>query len=291
MLILAYFFIFLAVSLIAIGLVGVRETSSRPIQFTAESYRSQANKRRAGIPLALPGTRILLEKINLAAKIRMRLDAARIKMRAEDFFTIKLITTVLFTFLAYYITHKSLSPWVVIGFALGYVAPDIWINRMIAQRKNQIVRLLPETVDLLGLCVEAGLDFTSAIQWIVKKKIFKNPMVEELEFVSEEITWGKPRAQALKDMARRLDVPEIRSFVYTMVQAEKMGTPVAEAFGILSEDIRLQRLRRGERFAAQAPIKILLPLVFCILPVIAIVVGGPIMLQFMQGGVFSGFSK
>lgn len=91
-------------------------------------------------------------------------------------------------------------------------------------------------------------------------------------------------------MGRRLNVTEVSSFVQTMVQAERMGTPVAEAFAILSEDARLQRFHRGERIAMQAPIKILIPLIFFILPVIAIVVGGPVLLQFMQGDMFSGFA-
>ena len=97
--------------------------------------------------------------------------------------------------------------------------------------------------------------------------------------------------QALKDMARRLDIPEVSSFVQALVQAERMGTPVSETFGIISEDTRLQRFRRGERIALQAPIKILFPLIFCILPVIGIIVGGPVILQFLQGGVFGGFNQ
>jgi tight adherence protein C len=141
---------------------------------------------------------------------------------------------------------------------------------------------------LIGLCVEAGLDFTASVQWIADKKIFNNPLMEELIFVLEEIKWGKPRIQALKDMSARVSIPEVKSLVYTLVQAEKMGTPVSEAFNALSEDTRLMRFRRGERFAAKAPIKILIPLIFCILPVIGIVIGGPILLQFMQGNMFKG---
>ena len=144
---------------------------------------------------------------------------------------------------------------------------------------------IPETVDLLGLCVEAGLDFTSSVKWVLDK-VQLNPMMEELAFVLEEIKWGKPRTQALKDMGKRLDISEISSFVQTLVQAERMGTPVSEAFLILSEDARMQRFHRGERIAMQAPIKILIPLIFCILPVIGIVVGGPILLQFMTNKLF-----
>ena len=114
-------------------------------------------------------------------------------------------------------------------------------------------------------------------------------MIEELSFVLEEIQWGKPRTQALKDMAKRLNIPEVNSFIQTLVQAERMGTPVAEAFGVLSEDARMQRFNRGERFAMKAPIKILIPLIFCILPVIGIIIGGPIFLQFAQGKMLQGF--
>jgi len=143
---------------------------------------------------------------------------------------------------------------------------------------------------LLGLCVEAGLDFTTSMKWVIEK-VPTNPMIEELSFVLEEIKWGKSRTQALRDMAKRLNIPEISSFVQTLVQAERMGSPVAEAFNILSEDTRLQRFNRGERIAMQAPIKILIPLIFCILPVIAIIIGGPIFLQFMQGGIFKGIGR
>jgi tight adherence protein C len=181
-----------------------------------------------------------------------------------------------------------LEPMVlIITIALAYIIPVIIVSRKVNKRKNDIARILPETIDLLGLCVEAGLDFTSAAKWIIDKTP-NNPMVEELRFILEEIRWGKPRLQALKDMGKRLNIPEVGTFVQTLVQAERMGTPVAEAFAILSEDARLQRFHRGERIALQAPIKILIPLVFCILPVIGIVIGGPIFLQFMQGGVLEG---
>jgi tight adherence protein C len=133
--------------------------------------------------------------------------------------------------------------------------------------------------------MDAGLDFTMSMDWIVKKTR-SNPMIEELAFVLEEIKWGKPRLQALKDMTKRLDSPDVRSFVNTLSQAERMGTPVIEVLGMLCEDVRQQRSQRGERIALQAPMKMLIPLIFCILPVIGIVIAGPIILQFLQGGLF-----
>jgi tight adherence protein C len=186
------------------------------------------------------------------------------------------------------IATGKVDPIIILIFIIiGYIIPDFYLKRRVARRKYLIARRLPETVDLLGLCIEAGLDFVNAVRWVIDRTPH-TPMTEELAFVVEEIKWGKPRVQALKDMSRRLDISEITSFVQTIIQAERMGTPVAEAFAMLSEDARAQRFHRGERTALQAPIKILLPLIFFIMPVIGIIVGGPILLTFMQGG-FSGF--
>jgi tight adherence protein C len=104
--------------------------------------------------------------------------------------------------------------------------------------------------------------------------------------VLKEINVGKPRIEALKDMSKRLAIPDVTSFVRTLVQADRMGTPVEEAFRILSEDTRIRRFHRGERQAMKAPLKMLIPLIFCILPVILIIVAGPILLKFIRGDMF-----
>ena len=96
---------------------------------------------------------------------------------------------------------------------------------------------------------------------------------------------GKSRREALKDMSARLNIPDVSSFVRTLIQAERMGAPVSETLAIISEDSRLNRFRRAERLALQAPMKLLIPLIFFILPTVAIIVGGPIFLQFMQQGI------
>jgi tight adherence protein C len=237
-----------------------------------------------------PFTQKLLESLKLEAKVKNKLDAAHLRLTPQEFFNIKLLLIVILTIILFFALGKLDPRLFFAAFVLGYVMPDLFVNRKIGQRKFNIARLLPETVDLLGLCVEAGLDFTTAVRWIIEKTP-ANPMLDELAFVLEEIKWGKPRTQALRDMSKRLGIPEVSSFVQTLVQAERMGTPVAEAFGILSEDTRLQRFHRGERIAMQAPIKILIPLIFCILPVIAIVIGGPIFLQFMQGGILQSLGR
>jgi tight adherence protein C len=234
-----------------------------------------------------PFTRSFLERSGLGIKLKMKIDAAHIRIGAQAFFNVKLLIMLVGSIVVVVLMQKFDPIIFIVVLGLGYFIPDLYLKSKITKRKKEIIRVLPETIDLLGLCIEAGLDFTNAVKWVVEKTP-STPLMEELVFVLEEIKWGKPRIQALKDMSRRLDIPEISSFVQTIIQAERMGTPVAEAFTILSEDARAQRFHRGERIALQAPIKILLPLIFFIMPVIGIVIGGPILLQFMTGGLLSG---
>jgi len=229
-------------------------------------------------------TGAILDKTGAAERIKRNLDAAHLNMSAAAFFNLKIILCIFLAIAVVIVTQKTEPLFIIIAVGLGYIVPDFLLKRKVAKRKYMITRCLPEAVDLLGLCIEAGLDFVNSVKWVIEKTP-RTPMTEELAFVAEEIKWGKPRVQALKDMSRRLEIPEISSFTQTIIQAERMGTPITEAFSILSEDSRSQRFRRGERIALQAPIKILLPLIFFIMPVIGIIVGGPILLQFMQGGL------
>ncbi|PIP19217.1 MAG: hypothetical protein COT38_02945 [Candidatus Omnitrophica bacterium CG08_land_8_20_14_0_20_41_16] len=282
--------IFLIIVL-AIGLIFVGINLSRP-QSAGLRMPGPNGARKFRLPTnfflnILPFTRGFLEKSGIGAKLKSKIDAAHLRVSSQAFFNIKLLLMIIGCVATVIIMGKVNFIILLLVLGGGYLIPDIYLNGKLKKRKAAIVRVLPETIDLLGLCIEAGLDFSSSVRWVIDKTP-PNPMLEELGFVLEEIKWGKPRIQALKDMSRRLDISEINSFVQTIIQAERMGTPVAEAFTILSEDARAQRFHRGERIALKAPIKILLPLIFFIMPVIGIVIGGPILLQFMQGGLGAG---
>jgi tight adherence protein C len=279
--IILYLLIIVSVSMVVWGLVLSRQAAR--LKMPAPSLSGKSGQPRIDLARLLP-TKELLEKSKLIPNIKMAIEAAHINMTPQGFFNLKIVLMVGLAFLSVAATGKFNLIFIVIALGLGYAGPDLFLKQKIAQRKYQIARRLPETVDLLSLCIEAGLDFVNSVRWVIEKSP-STPLTEELSFVLEEIKWGKSRIQALKDMARRLDIPEIGSFVQTIIQAERMGTPVAEAFAILSEDSRAQRFHRGERIALQAPIKILLPLIFFIMPVIGIVIGGPILLQFMAGGL------
>ena len=287
-LIFIFIFVIAAILLIFIGLFGLPAFGKRRIQLPKYENKKKGFNISSLLLVFLPLSNKFLEKTKLDIKIKDRLEAAHLNLTPGQFFSVKLLLMILGGSIAFFFIKRSDPLIMAAGVFAGYILPDMWLKKKISGRKYAIARILPETVDLLGLCVEAGLDFTTSVKWIIDKKVTTNPMIEELTLVLEEIKWGKPRTQALKDMARRLDIPEISSFVQALVQAERMGTPVSETFGIISEDTRLQRFRRAERVALQAPLKILIPLIFCILPVIAIVIGGPILLQFMKGNLLGG---
>lgn len=274
------------IGLISFGIMNLSQSRSPRLPVaqytTASSKKLQLQSILTGV---FPFTKTVLEKLKIYSQMKHKLDAAHSKFTVAAFFNLKILAMTGACVLGYFALGKLEPLAVVVCLGLGYFIPDLYIKQIIARRKNAIGRLLPETVDLLGLCVEAGLDFTTACRWILEKTPM-NPMLEELAFVLEEIKWGKSRTEALKDMSKRLNVSEISSFVQTLVLADRMGTPVAEAFAMLSEDARMQRFHHGERTALKAPMKVLIPLIFCILPVIGIVIAGPIVIDFMSKKMF-----
>ena len=170
---------------------------------------------------------------------------------------------------------------------VAYSIPAFWLKSRIGNRQKAIVRLLPEIIDLLALCIGAGLDFLMALNKVISLKRFqKEPLIEELAVALQEIKFGKRRAEALKSMAKRLNLPELSSFVRTVVQADRMGTPIGEVLAVHSQDVRAERLIKAERIALKAPIKILFPLIFFIMPCVGIIVGAPIFIQFMNQSPF-----
>jgi len=168
--------------------------------------------------------------------------------------------------------------------ALGYFLPDIWLNNRIKKRQNAIRKELPNIIDLLNLCVSGGMDFMLAVSRVVRD-LRPSDLTAELKEVSRQTQMGKTRKEALKNFALRIDSAEVHSFVRTLIQADRMGTPMAEALKLQSEELRVRRFQRGEAMALKAPIKLLIPLFLFILPVVLILVAGPILLEFTRTGI------
>jgi tight adherence protein C len=208
--------------------------------------------------------------------------AARVFIIPEHFLAIKELLAIAFLFLTFLFMRKGDVLPLFVFPVVGFISPDVWLTIKLNKRRNDIVKTLPDVVDLLSLCVDAGLDFMAASKWIVEKSN-PNAFIEEMSLVLHEIKVGKSRRDALSDMAKRIKLPDVTAFCRTLTQADKMGIPIAQALSVLSEDVRERYFRRAERLALQAPMKMLIPLIFFILPVVAVIVGGPVLLQFMGG--------
>lgn len=182
-----------------------------------------------------------------------------------------------------YVIFRPQPPWLLFASAIGFVFPEIWLNKKIAKRRAAVLKDLPHVIDLLNICVGAGLDFMLAVNRVVGE--FKPcAIIEELKLLLNELQMGSSRRDALRGLALRINSPEISSFVRTLLQADRVGTPIGEALKMQSEEIRMLWFQRGERMALKAPLKLLLPLLVFILPVVLIIVAGPIFIQFSRGG-------
>jgi len=220
------------------------------------------------------------------------LGMARVALSVEEFFLIKEMLIGFFLVLVFKLNTSSdlFLFWILMSFAAGYMFPEMWVKAKIRKIKASILKNLPDTVDLLGLCVNAGLDFMMALKYVVEKSN-ASPIIEELNNMMQEIKVGKPRRDALRDLAKKYDMPDLSTFSRTLIQADRMGTSVIEALNILSEDMREARFRRGEAMALKAPLKMLIPLLFFIFPVVAILVAGPVFLDFFQNNPLKGLAR
>lgn len=166
---------------------------------------------------------------------------------------------------------------------LAFSYPGIWLQGEKRRRHGTIERALPFVLDLLTLSVEAGMDFMNAIQRIVQKRKV-DPLSEELLLTFREVQLGKTRREALKNMARRSDHPDLKGVVQALVQADELGVSIGSILRIQSDQMRIRRFQRAEKKANEAPVKMLFPLVAFIFPAVFIVLLGPIVIQFLQHG-------
>jgi len=220
----------------------------------------------------------------IGKKVRDTLSFVRWGITPDEFFSVKEILAVVLSIPIYLYLPENFKMLVILAAFFIFFIPDFILRSKVKSRKESIVRVLPETVDLLALCVSAGLDFMASVRWITAKA-HSNPMIEELKSLLEEIRVGRSKVDALKGMSKRLNIPEVSSFIRNLIQAERMGTPVEETFQIISDDVRMRRAYRGKREAMKSSIKMLIPLIVFILPIILIIVAGPILIDFMKGGI------
>jgi tight adherence protein C len=165
----------------------------------------------------------------------------------------------------------------VVGAGLGYYMPVLSLGGKISKRQKDILRSLPDALDLLTICVEAGLGFDAAMAKVAEK--WDNELCLAFSRVIQELQLGKLRREALRDMSDRMEVPDVSTFVAAIIQADQLGVSIARVLRIQSEQMRQRRRQRAEELASQAGIKMLPAIAFLIFPAIYIILLGPAVIQ------------
>jgi len=277
-----------------------RKTSILDIPESLETVSSRNTVLRF---LSAVGTRIAGEKVTDAARMRpmflkagiRRSNAAKIFWGAKILLGPALPVCFLIGRAVYgrFLYSHAVSMYIAVVLALvGFYLPDIWVRIKTAKRKERIRDGFPDALDLLVVCVEAGMGLDAAIYRVGKEIALQNKTLsEELNLMTLEIRAGKLRRDALKNLAMRTDLQDVSSLATLLIQADKLGTSVAQALRVFSDTFRTRRQLKAEEMAAKIPVKLVIPMILFIFPSIFLTTLGPaairiykILLPTLRGG-------
>lgn len=225
--------------------------------------------------LPLPGYKAKMVKYATTAGIEGQVDG-------NDMIGLQITTLILFALMAQTYFH-SLFVSIMAGI-IGLCYPYLWLSEKKKQRQEAIRLSMPDIIDMLSLSVEAGLSFNAAVQKVCDVyRHDKDPFVVELYLMDQNISLGRSRDEALKIMAERVELAELDSFTSILIQANKMGSSIAETLKAQAERMRAERFLNAERIGAQASQKLLIPMMVFIFPIIFIVIFGPYVVKMVIG--------
>ena len=177
------------------------------------------------------------------------------------------------------------APFFILLFAgvLGYILPGLWLGYRVRSRQQRLTLALPDALDLLVICVEAGLGLDQAMLYVSQElRIAHRDLCDEFDLANAEVRVGKTRSEALRSLASRTDVEDLKVLVATLVQTERFGTSVAQALRMHSDELRTKRRQRAEALAARTTVKMVIPLVFFIFPALFVVILGPAIISLIR---------
>lgn len=221
---------------------------------------------------------------------RLMLAGYRKPFHADTFLGVKLTLPVVAGAGVAFFVKDNIILWFVVALLLAFLAPDFWLSRAIKKRRERIQLSLPDALDLLSICTDAGLGLDQAIVRVAQElRLGHRQLSEELLQINLEQRAGNPRIGAWRSMADRVDLESVRSFVNMLVQTERFGTPISKSLAVFSDSLRTQRRQRAEELAAKTTIKLLFPLVIFIFPSIFIVTLAPAVITLIRN--FGQFLK
>jgi tight adherence protein C len=200
-------------------------------------------------------------------------------MPASEFSAIRLVVaafstliTMILTFV-FRVSFNNALLFILAIAVIAFVLPTFYVTNLIKSRQSKIRDQLPEVMDLLSVSVEAGLGFDAALSRICER--LRGPIIDELNLVLIEIQLGKPRRDALKDLTGRCALEELKTFVSSIIQADHLGIPIKNVLNSQGQQLRVTRKQRAEEKAMKAPVKMMIPLVLFVFPVLFIILLGP----------------
>jgi tight adherence protein C len=215
-------------------------------------------------------------------------------LSAAEFWGIRILVTLLFAGLTFVMMARFNQPlnkqvtYTLGGFVIGFMLPQMWLKSKIDRRKQAIIKKFPDALDLMTICVDAGLTFDGAMAQVGEK--WDDPLSQEFARVVNELQLGKTRRQALRDLSDRTNVSDVQSFIASVLQADQLGVSIGKVLRIQSEQMRIRRRQRAEELAQQAPVKMTFPLVFLIFPSILLVLLGPALFQVLRNNALQGIT-
>jgi tight adherence protein C len=217
---------------------------------------------------------------------RLEMSGNPMQLDPAVFLTARVVIAILFSGLVFAVFAMSGRNWLqglglsVLFLIVGFMFPEIWLTGRINARQRAVFRALPDALDLLTVCVEAGLGFDGAMGKVHEK--WNDDLALEFGRVLQEIRLGKLRREALRDLAERVNVPELTSFVAAVVQSEQLGVSMGKVLRIQSDQMRVRRRQMAEEEANRAPIKMVFPIGCLIFPSILLVLLGPAALMLLS---------
>lgn len=217
--------------------------------------------------------------------VEKQLRLAGLSISPENFLFYKKAIMVLIIVVSAFIAIITKTIFLIlIGLLIALLIPNLYLNSKVKSHQQGIRDQLPDAMDLLGVCIESGLSFDASLLKVSER--MEGPFIEELLKLYRQIQMGVPRGDALKNMANSSEIPELKTFIAALAQATQLGIPMNNIMKVQSETLRETRMQMAREKGQKAPVKMLLPMVGLIFPVLFIVILGPVVINIMSMGVF-----